>query len=771
MFRIEPAPVTLDPRFGSDVSGLLSVGPDGVAVGRRREPRELSTGWLTPTARTPLVDLIDWPCRMVPFQARERELAELAAWAEEDAPVSVRFLVGDPATGKSRLCAELCDALRARGWSAGFVDPTVSRCFLLRGGGVFLVVDDARSIRAEVGEMFSDLAVFPPAGRLRVLVVAGEEAETWEDAVRRALLEPRVAPRPFFLPKFTREQLREIVQASFVEAARLFALPPVFLSEEKLTAFLDTGHAPPAALLAAFGLLAESSPEAFGRPVREALQAAAPASDRTDIWLDEMAAERAFLATGIAGALSYRAVRALARDGLLGPRFTEESLARSTWISAGESEDEPAVQASDPNLGIVGFTLAAAARHADAAPELLWAGASAVPGHGMAAIGGIAFGCETSLGLTTNPIGRLFTAAVSGRPERCRQIDRWFCQFGVPQSQWPLAVLTGREAIAHESNPSALAGMWSRLGDALEETGDEEGARQAVNRSVDLLRSLAKADPAWRDPQLAATLMTLAEDLEEKDRAGGYRALREALEVLGRLAEADPVAWGERYATGLDMLADWLREDGDVAGAAEMLEVALPIRRELAEHAPPGSLSWTWLQMTLEQLWELLHDDRFHVGNELREPRDAANERAFRHLEELIALERRWPLDEEGREHYTLGFHLVWIAEEYRVRDRRDEAIAALGEGIEMVAARADEQLERVLKSWRGLLADWESGADLELERQILKHLEMEKEIFREAERRKRDRKAGVDRPDRRGTVGDQRGEGEAGGGGTAGER
>ena len=88
-----------------------------------------------------------------------------------------------------------------------------------------------------------------------------------------------------------------------------------------------------------------------------------------------------------------------------------------------------------------------------------------------------------------------------------------------------------------------------------------------------------------------------------------------------------------------------------------------------------------------------------------------------------------------------------------------------------MVAARADEQLERVLKSWRGLLADWESGADLELERQILKHLEMEKEIFREAERRKRDRKAGTDRPDRRGTVGDQRGEGEAGGGGTAGER
>jgi hypothetical protein len=60
---------------------------------------------------------------VVRFRGRDRELAELTAWAhDEDAEVdgAVRLVTGPGGQGKTRLAGELCSNLEADGWIAGF---------------------------------------------------------------------------------------------------------------------------------------------------------------------------------------------------------------------------------------------------------------------------------------------------------------------------------------------------------------------------------------------------------------------------------------------------------------------------------------------------------------------------------------------------------------------------------------------------------------------------------------------------------------------------
>jgi hypothetical protein len=82
-----------------------------------------------------------------PFAGRERELADLLAWATDSAATATQLVVGDPGSGRTRLAMELCDRMRAKGWLAGLVDGVVPAAQLsgiaILHWPLLMVVDDA----------------------------------------------------------------------------------------------------------------------------------------------------------------------------------------------------------------------------------------------------------------------------------------------------------------------------------------------------------------------------------------------------------------------------------------------------------------------------------------------------------------------------------------------------------------------------------------------------------------------------------------------------
>ncbi|MBB5957140.1 hypothetical protein FHS29_003733 [Saccharothrix tamanrassetensis] len=126
---------------------------------------------------------------VVPFAGRDRELADLTAWAHDSTSNAVRLLVGRPGSGRRRLALELCRRLRDSGWLAGVIDGQAPTAQIRRAGAVdkplLAVVAD--------GELSSDrLASLAEAivARSSVrdaptrLLVLGRGAGSWLDPLR-----------------------------------------------------------------------------------------------------------------------------------------------------------------------------------------------------------------------------------------------------------------------------------------------------------------------------------------------------------------------------------------------------------------------------------------------------------------------------------------------------------------------------------------------------------------------------------------------------------
>ncbi|TDL37478.1 tetratricopeptide repeat protein [Kocuria rosea] len=59
---------------------------------------------------------------MVPFADRSDQLADLQAWCQQQGTLALRVVTGDGGAGKTRLAAELCVVMAARGWDTGFAE-------------------------------------------------------------------------------------------------------------------------------------------------------------------------------------------------------------------------------------------------------------------------------------------------------------------------------------------------------------------------------------------------------------------------------------------------------------------------------------------------------------------------------------------------------------------------------------------------------------------------------------------------------------------------
>lgn len=158
--------------------------------------------------------MLDARYQVVEFTGRERELAGLARWRDEDtARLSACWMLGPGGQGKSRLAAEFAAQSAAAGWKAVTVR---------HGRGEYLPVIGSQDLR--IGDHAGVLAVVDYAERwpLSLLTLLLSNALFHRDVPARLLLLSRSAS--------SWQSLRSVLEGQGIEA-RSMVLPP--LSEDR----------------------------------------------------------------------------------------------------------------------------------------------------------------------------------------------------------------------------------------------------------------------------------------------------------------------------------------------------------------------------------------------------------------------------------------------------------------------------------------------------------------------------------------------------------
>lgn len=152
---------------------------------------------------------------------RERELADLGAFLDDDRPFSWWLWTGPAGVGKSRLALELCRAQSA-GWHAGFLgERDQDRLATLRPlVPTLVVIDYAAQRSAWLSDTLLALAQRHSGTKLRILVLEREASGPWWATVQRhhRLGEaPAVAASMYRLPAelqgLSRARLRALIEA------------------------------------------------------------------------------------------------------------------------------------------------------------------------------------------------------------------------------------------------------------------------------------------------------------------------------------------------------------------------------------------------------------------------------------------------------------------------------------------------------------------------------------------------------------------------------
>ncbi|WP_369265769.1 hypothetical protein [Streptomyces sp. R35] len=168
---------------------------------------------------------------VVPFLGRKSELDELMAWCTSGEQAAVRLLAGQAGAGKTRLAAELCDAMARQSWTAGFLSgdgsPKVLDRLRERGDPVLAVLDYGDT-HTGLHELLSRLdapeGTAPPT---RLLVLA-RNRKTWSRRIREAASHIPVVQADLAPLVVTREARRDAhASAAAAFAARLGAAASV----------------------------------------------------------------------------------------------------------------------------------------------------------------------------------------------------------------------------------------------------------------------------------------------------------------------------------------------------------------------------------------------------------------------------------------------------------------------------------------------------------------------------------------------------------------
>jgi hypothetical protein len=159
-----------------------------IHTGGSAEASEPSLPWRDlPNDPDAVFALLSWRARLTPLVGRKKDQDTLLQWARQGRNARIRLLSGPGGIGKSRLAAEVTEALRGDGWTAGFIRPNDPVVVPLRRAGLFLIVDYPEEQPDEVRTLLREVASRELRDTpLRLLLLSRQGGDRWFDLVESA---------------------------------------------------------------------------------------------------------------------------------------------------------------------------------------------------------------------------------------------------------------------------------------------------------------------------------------------------------------------------------------------------------------------------------------------------------------------------------------------------------------------------------------------------------------------------------------------------------
>ena len=567
-------------------------------------------------------DLLRAATRALPFVGRDEQLRELLSWRDSEVPISVRMIVGDGGTGKTRLAVELCGPRHRQEWLCGFLQPKADNDAVARlasdNGDRLVVVDEAARRSPQILHLLGAAAEAGTSDRLRVLMLSRTMGD-WYDELSRsvALADPQLEPIAVsdltFIPIAKKDQQKLFHRAR--DAFRAWAgreqeqrvRKPILSGEEGTPLFV---------LLAALAALE-------GKRLSDAEALLNVALDRElamlERWLGgpSNGVARLLAALTLAGGWDREGASSLAQaigEEALNPGVLDclvhcysEERGGGTWIPGlepdmlGETlvvrvlrhEDRPsdllvaALDAGAPTLTLLTVCSRVAQR---------WDGGRrwlddllerrlnelALPALEVAI---------RSDGPTASLLVRHLETA---EPELCLQVmeacpERTVSLMEVARvaTKRCLDAWSLRDETKDEQWQAEFSRLYNSLGFRLSALGRHKQALEATTEAVDIYRKLAKDKPELFLPDLAAALGNLGVDLRCLGRhEEALEITRESVKLIRKLAVARFDEFPPFLAKALGNLGLSLASIGEPEQALEATTEAVDIYRKLAKSKP-----------------------------------------------------------------------------------------------------------------------------------------------------------------------------------------
>lgn len=487
-----------------DIAGNLVVGDNHGTIIQNygsHPSSEPFLNWREIPQEPDIFRLLSWRTRITPLVGRNAQELQLLEWARKEGGVRVRFLAGPGGSGKSRLAAEVAEALRAEGWPAGFARLDEPALLPVRSKGLFLAVDYPEERREATKELLTALAGIEEDCRVRVLFVSRRSIDEWGELIDEAHAAEICDGQSSWIEALSESNAVEVFHGATRNLAQAWdqEAPPV--GRERIVEWLrrdpSINHLPLFVTAAAVHAMLEpgkrldlSGGGVIQALVRREVQRMSGAGRGLDF--EAEAIPRLAALAAVRGGLPAPVIARLAREapeiGLNEPERVVDRVRKLDFF------DGEILRAPSPDVVAAALAQVVLSKREDRVSEWLWLILQDAPPEWIAQAERSCY----DIGMIFEPsmvhLPKWLAGMVSGKVDRAHALNRALS--GSPLSCVRPLAMSVYKILAEPGHleKGRRASVLNNLSNLLKEKQDRAAALDAINSAVGLFRELARTN-------------------------------------------------------------------------------------------------------------------------------------------------------------------------------------------------------------------------------------------------------------------------------------